>query len=287
MWAVYRKDVEAFFHSLFGYLYVAFWLLIVGIYFAVYNLISGYVDFGYVLGSTRLLLVVMVPMLAMTTWGKERRQRTDRLLFTASVSRKALVLGKFGAMFTVFSLPVLVTAPYPLVLARYGQVPLMQSYGCIMAYLCLGAACCAIGLFLSSLCDGTAMAACATLAVLLFLYLADALRGFAAGTATRAFLSSVLLVLGAAAAVGKVLKNRAAGLLTLAGGTAAAGLVCTVWPQTAVMQMERLLHVLALFDRYMGFTQGVFDFSTIVWFLSLAAFFVFLTVLRFENWGLI
>lgn len=69
-----------------GYLYIAFMLLVAGIFFTAFNLQGGVPEFGYVLGNTTVVLLVVIPVITMRTLGEEQRQKTDQLLFTAPVT---------------------------------------------------------------------------------------------------------------------------------------------------------------------------------------------------------
>ncbi len=179
MWAIYKKETGAFFRSMTGYLYIAFLLVVSGVYFTAFNLQGGMAEFGYVLGNTTVVLLIVIPVLTMRTLGEEQRQRTDQLLFTAPVGIPGIVLGKFLAVFTVFAAPLAVLLFCPLVLSLYGPVLLGQSYGCFAAFLFMGAACIAVGMFVSGLTDNQILAAVGTFAVLLFSYLAHGISGLA------------------------------------------------------------------------------------------------------------
>lgn len=179
MWAIYKKETGAFFRSIMGYLYIAFFLVVSGIYFTAFNLQGGMAEFGYVLGNTTVVLLIVIPVLTMRTLGEEQRQKTDQLLFTAPVGITSIVLGKFLAVFTVFAAPFGVLAFCPVVLSRYGEVLLGQSYGCFVAFLFMGAAAIAVGMFVSSLTDNQILAAVGTFAILLFSYLAHGIFGLA------------------------------------------------------------------------------------------------------------
>ena len=150
MRAIYKKEVCGFFRSMLGYLYIAFMLLVAGIFFTAFNLQGGVPEFGYVLGNTTVVLLVVIPV-TMRTLGEEQRQKTDQLLFTAPVTVSSVVLGKFFAVVTVFAMPLIVLLACPLILAQYGTVPLLQSYSCFVAFVLMGAACISIGMFVSSL----------------------------------------------------------------------------------------------------------------------------------------
>ena len=49
MTAIYKKELRSYFTSMTGYICMAFMLVVIGIYFAVINLSSGYPYFGYTL----------------------------------------------------------------------------------------------------------------------------------------------------------------------------------------------------------------------------------------------
>ena len=115
MWAIYKKETGAFFRSMTGYLYIAFLLVVSGVYFTAFNLQGGMAEFGYVLGNTTVVLLIVIPVLTMRTLGEEQRQRTDQLLFTAPVGIPGIVLGlgyvltfRGSAIYGTFALLIMV-----------------------------------------------------------------------------------------------------------------------------------------------------------------------------------
>lgn len=138
-------------------------------------------EFGYVLGNTMVVLLVVIPVLTMRTLGGEQRQKTDQLLFTAPVKISSIVLGKFFAVLTVFAIPLLALTLCPLVLSRYGTIPLAQSYSCFLAFLFMGATCISIGIFVSSFTENQIAAAVVTFTLLLLSYLINGIGGIIKG----------------------------------------------------------------------------------------------------------
>ena len=113
----------------------------------------------------------------MRSLGEEQRQKTDQLLFTAPVKVGRIVLGKFLAILTVFAAPLIILAACPLVLSLYGAVPLKESYSCFLAFFFMGAACIAIGIFISSITESQIIAAVGTFAIMLCSYLINGMSG--------------------------------------------------------------------------------------------------------------
>ena len=48
MRAIYKRELRSYFHSMIGYVFIAFLVAYTGIYFLAYNLHSGYSFFFYV-----------------------------------------------------------------------------------------------------------------------------------------------------------------------------------------------------------------------------------------------
>lgn len=176
MWAILKNEIAMAYHSMSGYVCNAFFILTAGIFFTSFHLILGHNEFGYTLGSTKMVLMILVPILTMGTFSEERRHRTDQFLFTAPVSIPEIVCGKYLAVMTVFTVPLLLLGFCPLIMSRYGYVDWLRTAGCFLAYWFLGSACCAVGLAISSLTAVPVLSAVMTFALLLFSYLADTLR---------------------------------------------------------------------------------------------------------------
>lgn len=80
-------------------------------------------EFGYVLGNTTVVLLIVIWGHYHARTGEEQRQKTDQLLFTAPVKVGRIVLGKFLAILTVFAAPLIILAACPLVLSSMGRCP--------------------------------------------------------------------------------------------------------------------------------------------------------------------
>lgn len=283
MRAIYKKEVCGFFRSMLGYLYIAFMLLVAGIFFTAFNLQGGVPEFGYVLGNTTVVLLVVIPVITMRTLGEEQRQKTDQLLFTAPVTVSSVVLGKFFAVVTVFAMPLIVLLACPLILAQYGTVPLLQSYSCFVAFVLMGAACISIGMFVSSLTEHQILAAVGTFAVLLVSYLINGMRGLIGAAALNSLAGFALMVLAAGALLAAFTKSvrPTAAVTVLAEAALAAAYV--VAPTRFEGLFPRFLESFSLFERYYDFVDGAFDVTHLVYYLSVTGLFLFWTVQSVEK----
>ncbi len=73
MTAIYKKELRSYFTSMTGYICMAFMLVVIGIYFAVINLSSGYPYFGYTLSCVIVLFLLMTPVLTMRILAEEKK----------------------------------------------------------------------------------------------------------------------------------------------------------------------------------------------------------------------
>lgn len=92
MLAIYKKELKSYFHSMIGYVFMAFMLVIVGVYFYAYNLHYQVANFEYVLNSVTFIFIILVPILTMRIMAEEKKQKTDQLLFTSAVSVPKIIL---------------------------------------------------------------------------------------------------------------------------------------------------------------------------------------------------
>lgn len=173
MCAIYKKELRAYLTSMTGYIFMAVLLAVTSLYYVANCLVGGYPVFGAVLSSVYFVLLIIVPVLTMRSMAEEKRQKTDQLLMTAPVSLWKIVLGKYLAMVTIFLIPMAVICLYPLILLQFGSVSLPMAYTAILGYTLFGAACLAIGLFLSAVTESQVIAAVLTFGVLFFLNMAS------------------------------------------------------------------------------------------------------------------
>ena len=120
MTAIYKKELRSYFTSMTGYICMAFMLVVIGIYYAVINLSSGYPYFGYTLSCVIVLFLLMTPVLTMRILAEEKSRKTDQLLLTAPVSLWKVVLGKYLAMVTVIGIPNVIFCAFPLIIKAQG-----------------------------------------------------------------------------------------------------------------------------------------------------------------------
>ena len=283
MTAVLKHELRNYFHTLTAYVFGAFLLAFIGLGATLYNLQAAVSNFEFVLSLGSLVFVVIVPILTMRVIAEEKKQRTDQLLYSLPITTTEVVLGKYLALLIVYLIPLAVVSVYPLIFARYGDVYLLTSYGSIFAFFVLGAALIALGVFISSLTDNQGFAAGIGIAVILLNYYSASLSEYVSSTPAGALIAAFALVIVLGVVIRHLTKNEhlAYGFYFLAGG---AVLILYLADSEAFSGLlPSVMKTLSLFERFYVFVNGVFDFTAIVYFVTFAAFFLFLSVQSLEK----
>ena len=283
MIAVWKHELKNYFHSLTAYIFGAFLLAFIGLGALRYNIQAAVSNFEFVLSYGCLIFVVIVPILTMRVIAEERRQKTDQLLYSLPITTVQVVLGKYLALLVVYAVPLCLISLYPLIFSQYGDVYLPTSYGSILAFLVLGAALIALGMFLSSLTDNQGFAAGIGIAVILFNYYSVSLSEYVSSTAFGSMVAICVLILALWGIIRYLTKNE-----TLAYGVSFLLLAVTV----VAYQMDaasfegllpKIMTQLSLFERFYVFVNGVFDMTAIVYYAAVIVFFLFLSVQSLEK----
>ena len=102
MFAIYKKELRSYFINAVGYVYVGVFLAVAG-FLGCYTTIgaNSYDTSNY---FTLLLFsfIILIPLLTMKLFAEEKKLRTEQLLLTAPVSIWGMVLGKYLAAATMF-----------------------------------------------------------------------------------------------------------------------------------------------------------------------------------------
>jgi len=283
MTAVLKHELRLYFRSLTAYVFGAFLLAFVGIGAMMYNIQAAVSNFEYVLSFGCLVFVVIVPILTMRVIAEERKQKTDQLLYALPITTTQVVMGKYLSLLTVYLIPLCIVCVYPLIFSQYGEVYLLTSYGAIFAFFVMGAALIALGIFISSLTDNQGFAAGIGIAVILLNYYSVSLSEYVSSTAYGSFIALCVISLVLAAVIRHLTKNTK--LAYGAGFLLIAVLSVLFFANTTIFEglLPKIMSQLSLFERFYTFVNGVFDLTAIVYYLTFAAFFLFLSVQSLEK----
>lgn len=278
MKAIFKRELRSYFQTIIGPVFIAALLLLMGIFFVSYNISQGYPYFAAVLSSLTIILLITVPILTMRSFAEEKKAGTDQLLLTSPVSVPRIVLGKYTSMLAIFGIPMLIACLAPIVIHGYGGGAPAADYAAILAFFLMGAAYIAIGMFVSSLTENQIIAAVITFCILLVFQLVDGIATFLPSSALSSFIPFTVLAVLAALLVYMMTKSL---LIADVTGILLIGinLVFFLIRKSAYEGLfASFLQSLSLTSRFDGIVQQNLDLSALIYYLTVAGIFVFLTV---------
>lgn len=279
MLAIYKKELRQYFNSMIGFVFLAFFLVIIGIYTWAYNLSSGLGNFEVTLGGISFMYVLLVPILTMRIVAEENRQKTDQLLYTAPVSLTKIIVGKYFAVLTLFSCAFIPICIYPLIIHMYGtDVRLAPAYSSIIGFYLLGAATIAIGLFISSLTESQVIASVVSFITLLLTFLLSNITGMLPTEAVSQCVMIAVFWLVICLVFYHMMNNVTVLVMMAVIGETAIWIIYAVKSSLYESLLTNILNTLALSTRFDDFSLGILNYDAIVYYVSIAFLFVFLTI---------
>ncbi len=278
MLAIYKRELKSYLTSMVGYLFMFFVLLIAGIYFSAYQLSAAYPKFEYTLNAMTFVFLIAVPILTMRVLAEERKQKTDQLLLTSPVSVSGIVMGKYLALVTIYAIPVAILATYPLIMSKFGTVEFGSAYTALLGFFLLGSANIAIGVFFSAITESQVIAAVLTFVFLFAFYMMNGISSFFSQTAMSTAVTFGLLIIALSLMIYSMIKNVViSGAICVVGEIA---LVVIYLVKSSVFEggIQKVLEVFNLSSHFENFTNSIFDVTGVLYFLSVIAICIFLTM---------
>ncbi len=283
MIAVFKREFKSYFINLSGYVFIGVLWLFSGIFSTMFNFIYQYSSYEYVLSNLVTVLMLIVPILTMRSIAEDKRTKTDMLLYSLPVSTTQIVMGKYLAMLAVWGVACIGMGMTPIVIGMYGEVNFASAYGALLGFFLLGAALIAVCTFVSSLTENQLIAAIGGIASSLGLYLLGSLVGMLPVSAITSFICFAVVAIALTALVYYLTRNY---IITGAvGGVTLIPLTVAYFVNSQIFESSfpKTVEYLAIFDRFYTFLGGIFDVGAIVYYISFAVFFIFLTVQSFDK----
>lgn len=160
MKSIALREIKSFFGSPIGYLVIAIFLLLNGLFLWVfdgeYNILqSGFADLTPFFTLSPWILIFLIPAVTMRSFSDEIKQGTIELLLTKPLSVWQIVNGKFLGAFLLIIFAIILTFIYVYVISTLGlpagNIDLGSIMGSYFGLLFLVAAYTSIGIFTSTL----------------------------------------------------------------------------------------------------------------------------------------
>ncbi|HPE57927.1 MAG TPA: gliding motility-associated ABC transporter permease subunit GldF [Bacteroidales bacterium] len=162
MLVLYLKEIKGFLNSLLGYIVIAVFLLINGLFLWVFPLDTNILDFGYasldaLFQIAPFVFLFLIPAITMRFFAEEKKTGTIELLMTRPLSDLQVILAKYFAGLTLVVISILPTFIYFYSVYQLGypkgNIDMGGMWGSYIGLIFLAASFVSIGLFASSITD--------------------------------------------------------------------------------------------------------------------------------------
>lgn len=157
--AVFRRNVSSFFSGALGYLVIVVFVFVCAVLaFSERFFANNLATLDQLSQWYPELLLFLVPAITMSIWADERKQSTDELLFTLPASDMEILLGKYFACVARYTIALLFSTPLLFVLSQIGNPDWGVVASTYLGYWFAGCALLTAGMFASSLTRSTTVA---------------------------------------------------------------------------------------------------------------------------------
>lgn len=179
MLAIFKKEINSFFSSAIGYLVIAVFLVLNGLFLWVfdsdYNILNaGFADLSSFFYISPWIFLFLIPAVTMRSFADEYNSGTIELLKTQPLSNWDITLGKYFASLLLIVIAIIPTLIYVYSISKLGSTPANYDLGSLLGsyfgLFFLTATYTAIGTFSSSITNNQIVAFVIAITVSLFLY---------------------------------------------------------------------------------------------------------------------
>jgi len=188
MLALLKKEFNSFFASPIGYLVIAIFLLLNGLFLWLFKGEFNILDYGFSDLSPFFLIspwifIFLIPAVTMRSFSDEKKQGTLELLLTKPISHFQIVLGKYLGALSLIIIALIPTLLYVYAIHQLGKpvgnIDTGSTIGSYFGLFFLAAAYTAIGLFSSTLSNNQIVAFIVAVFLCFFFYIGfEGIAGF-------------------------------------------------------------------------------------------------------------
>ncbi len=177
--ALIFREINSFFGSLIGYLVIAVFLLINGLFLWLFDgpfniLNAGFAELSSFFQLAPWVMIFLIPAVTMRSFSDEKRMGTLELLLTKPISIKQIVIGKYMGAVILILLALIPTFLYVLTISELGNPPgnwdTGSTIGSYIGLFFLIIAYTSIGVFASSLSENQIVAFIIAVFLCFFMY---------------------------------------------------------------------------------------------------------------------
>ncbi len=159
MLSIFKKEIAQFFSSLIGYIVIAFFLVVIGLFMWVFSDTSileyNYATMEQLFVMAPMVFLFLIPAITMSSFAEERVSGTIEFLYTKPLRDSEIVIGKYLANLVLVIIAIIPTLVYYYSIQQLGAPPGNlddgEVIGSYIGLISLAASFVAVGIFASSI----------------------------------------------------------------------------------------------------------------------------------------
>ena len=253
MQAIFKREFLSYFRTPVGYVAMAIFTFISGFIFYS-QFATGYVSISDEINSLHSLFIIVVPIITMGMFAEDRKRGTEILYYTNAIELFSVVVGKFLAAMALYLVMFFNVFIHIIVVSCCGGRVNVGVFGSILVFFFMAALFISIGLLASVITDNQIISAIVSFLFILVIQLMSVIGNYC-GTAVSTIMSYM----------GFGIENRSA-------------------------VKSAITNAISWFDPFVkteSFSNGLFSVSALVFCLSFALFFLYLSfrILEKKRWS--
>lgn len=159
MSAIYKREFLSYFRSPIGYVALAVFTFMSSYLFSLRLVSLGESNIASEILAMRNYLIIIVPIITMALFSEDKKRGTEVIYYTSPVSLFSVVIGKFLAAMTLFAIMFCNVFVHMIITKSLGGVINTGTWGAVVVYFFFAALFISIGIFASAITDSQLISA--------------------------------------------------------------------------------------------------------------------------------
>lgn len=285
MTTIYWRELQSYFKSGNGTLFMAVYLFIFGLYFTFMNIFPNPSSaYSTTIKNMIFIFILLFPAITMKSYAEEKKNKTEQLLFTSPISITRIILGKYLAAITLLITTLALTFIHAIILSYFTlQIDWYSILTAYIGFLLMGCSFIAIGQFISVISENQIVAGLGTLGVSIILYIISSVAPIIPRDSLSGLFFIIVSIVIISVGLYWFMKNIGIATLFLVGTGGLVG--WQFWSNSTFFEglIQRTIKVFSITKYSEEYFINVISLSSVVYYISIIVLFLFLSYCMIER----